>query len=82
METVMQQVDENTSVFKRIGSMGHEQVVFCNDPSTGLKAIIGVHLYGQPFDFDSVKAIADKHNIPLVEDAAQAQGAVYKGRNL
>lgn len=43
METVMQQVDENTSVFERVGSMGHEQVVFCNDPSTGLKAIIGVH---------------------------------------
>ncbi len=43
------------------------------------KAIIGVHLYGQPFDIDAVKAICDKHNLFLVEDAAQAQGARYKG---
>jgi len=41
------------------------------------KAIIGVHLYGQPFDIDAVKRIADKHNIYMVEDAAQAQGAMY-----
>jgi dTDP-4-amino-4,6-dideoxygalactose transaminase len=46
------------------------------------KAIIGVHLYGQPFDFDSVKTIADKHNLPLLEDAAQAHGAEYKGRRI
>jgi dTDP-4-amino-4,6-dideoxygalactose transaminase len=44
------------------------------------KAIIGVHLYGQPFDIDAVKAICDKHNLYLVEDAAQAQGARYKGK--
>jgi dTDP-4-amino-4,6-dideoxygalactose transaminase len=43
------------------------------------KAIIGVHLYGQPFDVDKVKAIATRHNLFLVEDAAQAQGAEYKG---
>lgn len=43
------------------------------------KAIIGVHLYGQPFDIDAVKQICDKHNLFLVEDAAQAQGALYKG---
>ncbi len=46
------------------------------------KAVIGVHLYGQPFDIDSVKAICDKHNIFLVEDAAQAQGARYKGKTV
>lgn len=44
------------------------------------KAIIGVHLYGQPFDVDFVKNICDKHGISLVEDAAQAQGAKYKGK--
>ncbi len=43
------------------------------------KAIIGVHLYGMPFDIDAVAAIAKKHNLFLVEDAAQAQGARYKG---
>ena len=42
------------------------------------KAIIGVHLYGQPFDIDAVKEICKKHNLFLIEDAAQAQGATYK----
>jgi dTDP-4-amino-4,6-dideoxygalactose transaminase len=46
------------------------------------KAIIGVHLYGQPFDIDAVKTICDKHGLFLVEDAAQAQGARYKGNRV
>jgi len=46
------------------------------------KAVIGVHLYGQPFDIDAVKAICDKHKLFLVEDAAQAQGARYKGKTV
>jgi dTDP-4-amino-4,6-dideoxygalactose transaminase len=46
------------------------------------KAIIAVHLYGQPFDIDAVKAIADKHNVFLIEDAAQAHGAKYKGKRV
>lgn len=46
------------------------------------KAIIGVHLYGQPFDIDAVKAIADKHGIYLIEDAAQAHGARYNGKRV
>jgi dTDP-4-amino-4,6-dideoxygalactose transaminase len=44
------------------------------------KAVIGVHLYGMPFDIDAVKAICDKHKLFLVEDAAQAQGAKYNGK--
>ncbi len=44
------------------------------------KAIIPVHLYGQPCDFDELKAIADKHGLKIVEDACQAVGAEYKGR--
>lgn len=43
------------------------------------KAIIGVHLYGQPFDIDAVRSIAIKHKLVMVEDAAQAQGTQYKG---
>lgn len=46
------------------------------------KAIIGVHLYGMPFDIDAVAAIAKKHKLFLVEDAAQAQGARYKGKTV
>ena len=44
------------------------------------KAIIGVHLYGQPFDIDAVSEICKKHQLYLIEDAAQAQGARYKGK--
>ena len=44
------------------------------------KAILGVHLYGQPFDFDKVKEIADKYQLFVVEDCAQAHGAEYKGK--
>jgi len=44
------------------------------------KAIIPVSLYGQSADFDSINAIAAKHGIPVIEDAAQSFGAVYKGR--
>ena len=42
------------------------------------KAVIGVHLYGQPFDMDAVSAICKKHKLFLIEDAAQSQGARYK----
>jgi dTDP-4-amino-4,6-dideoxygalactose transaminase len=44
------------------------------------KAIIGVHLYGQPFDVDSIKKITQKHNLFLIEDCAQAIGAKYKNK--
>ena len=46
------------------------------------KAIIGVHLYGMPFDIDAVSAVAKKHKLFLVEDAAQAQGARYKKKTV
>ncbi len=46
------------------------------------KAIIGVHLYGQPFEIDEVKKIADKYNLYLIEDCAQAHGAMYKGKKI
>lgn len=45
------------------------------------KAIIPVSLYGQCADFDSINAVADKHDLPVIEDAAQSFGASYKGRN-
>ena len=44
------------------------------------KAIVAVHLYGMPADMDSLSAIAQKHNLWLVEDCAQAHLSEYKGK--
>ena len=44
------------------------------------KAIIPVGIYGQPADMDAINEIANRHNIPVIEDAAQSFGATYKDR--
>lgn len=46
------------------------------------KAIIPVHLYGQPADMDAVMSIAHKHKLLVIEDCAQAHGALYKGKKV
>lgn len=46
------------------------------------KAIIAVHLYGQPADMDEINEVANRHGIKVIEDAAQAHGALYKGRRV
>lgn len=46
-----------------------------------VKAIIPVHLYGMPAKMSEIQAIADKYNIPIIEDAAEALGSSYKGQS-
>jgi perosamine synthetase len=62
---------------------------WCIDPdklekaiTPNTKAIIPVHLYGHPCDMDAIMEIASKHNLYVVEDAAEAHGAEYKGRKV
>ena len=79
-----------------IGYTGAKAVLVDVDPKThtmdpakvgqavtkNTKAIIPVHLYGQPADMDPILEIAKKKNIIVIEDAAQAHGAEYKGRRV
>lgn len=46
------------------------------------KAIMPVHLYGQPCDMDAIMDIAKQHNLLVIEDCAQAHGAIYKGKKV
>jgi len=64
-----------------------EEEYFCLDPNSieeriteRTKAIIVVDIMGQPYNADAINAIAKKHNLIVIEDAAQAPGAMYKGK--
>jgi dTDP-4-amino-4,6-dideoxygalactose transaminase len=46
------------------------------------RAVLPVHLYGQPADLDAVAEVAERHDLIVIEDAAQAHGARYKGRRV
>jgi dTDP-4-amino-4,6-dideoxygalactose transaminase len=46
------------------------------------KAIVPVHLYGQPCDLDAIMKVADRHGLKVIEDAAQAHGARWRGRRV
>ena len=63
--------------------------IFCLDPQSvqgritpRTKAIMVVHLFGHPADMDSILGIARRHQLVVIEDAAQSPGAIYKGKEV
>jgi perosamine synthetase len=62
----------------RTGNMNVDQVAARIGPKT--RAIMVVHIYGLPVDMDPLLALADKHGLKIIEDAAEMHGQTYKGR--
>lgn len=56
-----------------------ERITALGGPGGPIKAVMPVHLYGQPADMDPIMAWASRHNLVVIEDAAQAHGASYGG---
>jgi dTDP-4-amino-4,6-dideoxygalactose transaminase len=46
------------------------------------RAVIPVHLYGQPADMDPIRSVCSRHGLKVIDDAAQAHGALYKGKKI
>lgn len=66
----------------RIDTYNLDPALVANAITHRTRAILPVHLYGQPVDIDPINALASKHGLVVIEDAAQAQGARYKGRRV
>jgi dTDP-4-amino-4,6-dideoxygalactose transaminase len=62
------------------GLLDPASVQECITPRT--KAILVVHIYGQPADMTAIRAIADRHGLSVVEDGSQAHGAVHRGKKV
>jgi dTDP-4-amino-4,6-dideoxygalactose transaminase len=71
---VLIDIDPNT------GNMDPGKLAAAMTPKT--KAVLPVHLYGHPAELDAITAIAASHGVPVIEDAAQAHGARYRGRRV
>lgn len=73
-------VDSETTTWN-ICPVGLEQAIQARiQKGNKPKAIIAVHLYGVPYQIEAIRAIADKYQIPILEDSAEALGSSYKGQ--
>jgi len=61
---------------------GNDGGIDLSNNKDSVNAVIPVHIYGNPCDFDSVKSFAEERKIPVIEDACQAHGAEYKGKKV
>jgi dTDP-4-amino-4,6-dideoxygalactose transaminase len=59
-----------------------DPVLLSDAVSAATRAIIPVHLYGQPADMDAILSVAKQHDLVVIEDAAQAHGSRYKGQRI
>ena len=59
-----------------------DPLLICRAITDHTRAVIAVHLYGQPADMDPILKMAERGNLKVIEDAAQAHGARYKGRRV
>jgi len=62
------------------GLLDPQSVESCVTPRT--KAILAVHIFGQPADMTALRAVADRHGLRLIEDGSQAHGALHQGRKV
>jgi len=69
-------VDSRTDTW----NIDHDRLEDAITPRT--RGIIAVHLYGHPADMDAIQAVARRHGLFVIEDAAEAHGATYKGRRV
>jgi len=53
-----------------------------NSTNQKADALIPVHIYGNPCDYDSIRAKSEEYNIPIIEDACQAHGAIFNGKKV
>ena len=60
----------------------HLAQVLEEDKGEGIRAVVPVHFAGTPAEMDAIRSLASKYNIGVIEDAAQAHGAIYKGRKV
>ena len=65
---------------ERTYNLDPDEVMEAITPKT--TAILGVHIFGHPFDVKAMKEICEDHNLVLIEDSAQAHGAEYDGRKV
>lgn len=93
-DEVLVPVNTFTATAEAVVMVGAKPVFVDNDPLTynmdiskieqlishKTRAIIPVHLYGQPIDMEKIVEIASKHNLIVIEDCAQAHGAKFKGK--